>query len=422
MTRSDALAPCLPARRTASVLRRFRPVAWSPLALALAAVACGSSSAPATDAGAASDAAKDAPADGRKSRDAAADGAVTDAAAKDAGADSTTGKEGGGATGDAGVATGDTGVSGGGKDASGDSPVVATGDAGGAQGSKDSGKACTPRNSTPYAGDAAVTTAAGNTCATATPIPINLASAHIDLFATTVGATHDVTAPCAGSDGGAGAPDVFYQLQFTRPAFVYADTFGASWATVLYLLKSDCTAMSSPTMAGGSVCSDGACGVSQAQIVAYLTPGVYFLGLTGRGSAQGAATIHFEYALAGSGTPSPLPQGNTVQIGTTSGPSDITNISSACLAGGPENAYWWTSCPCDTGGALAASTCGGASFETTLAVEIPQSFAYSCSIDACDSQTTINATVPAGPGLRVLVVDGETPGAGGPYTLTVDRP
>ena len=78
--------------------------------------------------------------------------------------------------------------------------------------------------------------------------------------------------------------------------------------------------------------------------------------------------------------------------------------------------------PRGSGGNLAASTCGGATWETVLELEIPQSNPYACSLDACDLQTTINASIPAGAGLRVLSVDGEGGGDEGSYTLTAARP
>jgi hypothetical protein len=255
-------------------------------------------------------------------------------------------------------------------------------------------------------------------CTSPTMIPITGNAAHVDIPATTLGATHDVDAPCV-SDHGA---DVFYEFGVSKRVFVYADTFGASWNTVLYLLASDCTAMSTSTTAGDAVCNDDGCGQAGSQIAAVLEPGDYILGLTGRGHEQGTATIHFEFALAGGGAVAPLPQGNTVQPGTTSGESNITDLSSSCIAAGPDSSYWWTGCPSDPGGSLTASTCGGASFETVLELEIPASAPYQCSLDACDLQTTLSATIPAGAGLRVLSVDGEGGSDQGSYTLTADRP
>jgi hypothetical protein len=286
----------------------------------------------------------------------------------------------------------------------------------------ESGPTCSSTPPTGYFGDASVTAPGGATCASATGVAIDSYAAHIDLLANTAGGSHDVDAPCAGGDAGAGGAEVFYAFGIDHRTFVYADTFGASWDTVLFLLDATCTPITSSTMQGDALCNDDACGSKQSQVVAVLEPGNYVLGLAGQGAAQGAATIHFEYALAGSGTLSALPQGTSTQSGTTSGTSDITDINSSCLAAGPENSYWWATCPSAPCGSLVASTCGGATWETDLEVEIPQSVPYSCSRDSCSLQTTVHATIPAGPGLRVLVVDGETATDKGAYTMQVQRP
>lgn len=255
-------------------------------------------------------------------------------------------------------------------------------------------------------------------CANATVIPLG-ATPSIDIAATTLGANHELDPPCLS---GAGA-DVFYEFDVSKSVFVYADTFGASWSTVLYLLTNDCTPLAAPTTTGDAVCNGAACGTSQSQIVALLAAGRYRLGLTGAAGAAGAATIHFQWALAGSGSAAPLPAGATVQTGTTVGGSgNMQGISAQCLAAGPENAYWWTSCPNDPGGAFSASTCGGATWETVLALQLPATTPYTCSLDSCSLQSAISSTIPAGAGLRVLAVDGEGGTDKGAYSMMVSRP
>jgi len=253
----------------------------------------------------------------------------------------------------------------------------------------------------------------------ATMIPLSNSTPHEDIAATTVGATHDVDAPCV-SDMGA---EVFYEFSVSKRIIVYADTFGATWNTVLFLLSNDCTPESGSTTPGDAVCNDDACGTQQSQIVAVLNPGYYRLGLGGRGADQGAATIHFEWALAGSGTLNPLPQGSTVQSGTTIGTGgEIEGLSPDCIAAGPENSYWWANCPNDPGGMLTGSTCGGATWETVVEVQIPESVPYACNLDACGLQSTLSAAVPAGAGLRVLSMDGQDGTDNGSYMMTVNRP
>jgi len=242
----------------------------------------------------------------------------------------------------------------------------------------------------------------------------------INIAASTLNAQHDIDPPCASGAG----PDVFYEFDVSKRVFVYADTFGASWNTVLYLLSEDCKPLTTTTTAGDSLCDGTACGTSQSQIVALLEAGHYKLGLSGRGGAAGSATIHFQFTLAGSGTAAQLPAGSNMISGTTSGASgNMQAISPTCLAAGPENAYWWTSCPNDAGGAFTASTCdGGAAFESVLALELPASAPYTCELDSCGLQSSISSTIPAGAGLRVLAVDGQGGSDKGAYTVKVSRP
>jgi hypothetical protein len=259
---------------------------------------------------------------------------------------------------------------------------------------------------------------ANDRCADATVIPLG-ATPSIDIKATTLGAQHDVDAPCE-SGGGA---DVFYQFDVSKRVFVYADTFGASWDTVLYLLSNECAPLAAPTTTGDAVCNGGACGTSQSRIVALLDAGRYRLGLSGRGAAAGAATIHFQWAPAGSGSAAQLPAGSSSQIGATTGASgSIQGLSPQCLAAGPENSYWWSSCPSDPGGSLSASTCGAATWETVLELQLPASAPYTCSLDSCNLQASLSSSIPPGAGLRVLSVDGQGGTDKGAYTLTVSRP
>jgi len=312
---------------------------------------------------------------------------------------------------DATVATGGTDAGanpmtdgGGQKSDAGTSPT----DAGG--GSSDSG-------TTKDAGSGPLT--ASDHCQLAPSIPITAANSRLSLDADTTSAAADVGAPCSADSGA----DVFYQFSISKRAFIYADTFGASWNTVLYLLDDSCGPMSSATTDGDAVCNETSCGGSQSQVVALLPPGNYRLGLGGSGGATGKATIHFEIALAGSGTATSLPKGSSQQTGTTVGVSgNVNNQSLSCIAAGPEDAYWWTTCPSDASGSLTASTCGGASWETLLETEIPGVIPYKCALDTCGMQTEITTPVPAGAGLRVLLVDGQAGTSAGAYTMQVNRP
>lgn len=271
------------------------------------------------------------------------------------------------------------------------------------------------------AGGAPVLTNPGNDhCASAPLIPLSAQNRRFDLKATTGGATHDIDTPCGADQG----PDIFYKFAVSKRVFVYADTFGATWNTVLFLLNDACEPISAPTMTGDAVCSDDACGTEQSRLVVRLEPGTYRLGLGGRGGAKGDATIHFEWALAGAGPTQQLPQGNSVQTGTTmAGGGNIDGLSTDCLAAGAENSYWWARCPSDPGGTLTASTCnGGTTWESVIEVQIPKSINYQCNLDGCGLQSSLTANVPPGAGLGVLSLDGQGGTDHGAYSMTVSRP
>jgi hypothetical protein len=267
--------------------------------------------------------------------------------------------------------------------------------------------------------DGAIIVPSNDHCTSPKTIALSAATPHFDIRASTFGATHDVDAPCQADSG----PDVFYELVFSRRVFLYADTFGAKFDTVLFLTSKDCVPIAAAATAGTAVCNDDACGTSQSRLVALLEPGYYRLGLGGRGAAEGAATIHVEWTLAGNGAVKELPKGDSVQTGTTKGSGNIDGKSSTCLAAAAEDSFFWASCPDDAGGSLTASTCGGgATWETVLETEIPQSAPYTCSLDACGLQSSLTQAIPAGAGLRVLSIDGDSGGDLGAYSMTVSRP
>jgi hypothetical protein len=271
-------------------------------------------------------------------------------------------------------------------------------------------------------GDAAapIVVAAGNdSCADATALPINAANPRMDLKANTKGAKHDVDVACDPDKGG----DVFYKFSISKRVIVYADTFGASFKTALFILNDQCAPLTTTPVAGEVRCSATACGSEQSQMVAVLDPGTYRIGMAGRGGATGEATIHFEWALAGSGKIATLPQGSSVQTGTTtSNGGNIDGMSPDCLAAAAEDSYFWARCPADQGGMLNASTCGGTTWESIAEVQIPGLVPYSCNIDGCGLQSNLNVKVPKGAGLGVLSIDGQSGTDFGAYTLTVNRP
>ena len=251
--------------------------------------------------------------------------------------------------------------------------------------------------------------AANDRCANATTISI--ASAHSEISANAGSAHADLAAPC----GTAGTPDVFFKFTLTRRELVYADTFGATGNTTLYFASSCVAARTASTTPGDAVCSTGACGTGQSQVVALLGPGIHYLVLAG----QGAATIHFQHAEVGNGTVTHLAAGSSTSTGTTSSDAGLLY---ACEAGGAEDAYWWHSCPSSAGGAFLASTCDGTDFDSMMSLQMPGADQVLCDDDSCSVQSSIGTTIPAGAGLYVVAVDGFSTAKHGNYTLSVTRP
>lgn len=256
--------------------------------------------------------------------------------------------------------------------------------------------------------DANLTPATNDTCAQAQAIDVTQTMS-LTIPATTVGAKADLAASC----GTSGQPDVFFKFTLTRRELVYADTFGAGHNTLYFASACD-KVITKQTTAGDQLCSSDACGTTQAQVAALLDPGTYYLVLAG----DGATTIHFQHAQVGSGSVNPLPKGSSTLTGTTSGLGNLQQ----CDAAGPENAYWWTTCAGDTGGAFTGSTCGATAFDTIVSLQLPGTNAVMCDDDTCSFQSTVNAQIPAGAGLYVLAVDGFSQAKHGAYTLTSNRP
>jgi hypothetical protein len=219
---------------------------------------------------------------------------------------------------------------------------------------------------------------------------------------------------------------VFYRFTLTGTEIVYADTSGTTWDTSLFLQNSAGTNLSATGLpAYGEVCNDdnGLSGCSagfprQSQILAGLTAGTYYLVLSGCGA--GASTIHFQHLPAGNGTLAALgPGAGLVVSGTTSGTG---SLSGSCCSTGPENTYYWYTCPAFGGGAFSASTCSRASWDTELEQRsAARATVAVCNDDFCASQSQVSSTLPAGAGLHTLYLDGCL-GASGFYQILYTRP
>jgi hypothetical protein len=256
-----------------------------------------------------------------------------------------------------------------------------------------------------------VSPVSGGTCAS--PIPIPFDSMRANILTTNVGAVHQVDIPCAQNGG-----DVVFSITVTSPQVVYADTFGASWNTILFFSDS-CPpkANTAVSTSGLSLCNDDACGSSQSQATALLTLGRFYLILSGANGESGDATIHLDRSVTGYGSLLPFPAGTGTLKGTTSGDSG----TSMCEADGPEDTYWWTTCPDFAGGAFSAATCPGTLFKGVLVEQVPRAGTSACD-GSDDSCATVAVPVPAGAGLQTLSIFGNIPSAFGAYTLTYTRP
>jgi len=237
----------------------------------------------------------------------------------------------------------------------------------------------------------------------------------------------------SGSCGCTTGNDIFYN--FTIPAgapqIVYADTFGSNWDTSLFVQSrtgTNVTATGLPT--NGLACDDdtnlAGCGVAggrQSQILLQLNPGDYRLVISGCGTG-GTTNLRFQHVVVGNGATAFLAAGNSTPGGTTSGTGRVAQV---CGSGatGPENTYYWHTCPNFVMGNLTASTCGRATWDTVLGQRSPGRAAGDiCNDDVggtCGFRSSVTAAIPAGPGVHVLYVDGFSGGAGA-FTMAVTRP
>jgi hypothetical protein len=255
--------------------------------------------------------------------------------------------------------------------------------------------------------------ALNGTCDTPYLIPTDVT--HTDVIVSNAGRPHSFDLPCAVTSG-----VVVLSFILTQPELVYADTFGASWNTVVaFADQCDGTWQTLPAV-GTSACSDDACGSAQSQAVALLDYGLHYLFVAGVRGESGQVTVHFQHAQVGSGPLAVLGAGAGSLHGTTQGRGAV----SLCQSSAPENSYWWSTCPAYPGGSMAASTCTGTTFDTVLSLQVPSTGALTCADDdpACGVQSKLGATLSAGAGLYVLTVDGTTGRDLGSYTLTYNRP
>jgi hypothetical protein len=267
-----------------------------------------------------------------------------------------------------------------------------------------------------------------DTCANAEVI--NLAAGpRVTLQASNRYARRELGAPCQANTSG----DVWFRFTLTQRELVYADTFSATWDTVLFFASGCNAPLTGSTTAGDAVCNDDASGTcanegTRSQVVALLEPGTYFLVLAGYSTNVGEAAINLEHLPVGNGPLQRFPVGAVTApqpvTGATSGTGQIAGV---CGGAGPEVSYWWRSCSADLGGRYFFHTCTTATnFDTVLYLRGGNTAGDSCNDDDaafCSTATTrsrILGSVPAGAGLHVLTLDGYN-GAGS-YELRVAYP
>jgi len=199
---------------------------------------------------------------------------------------------------------------------------------------------------------------------------------------------------------------------------VYADTFGSSWDTVL-ALSEKCPIRVADPKENQVTCSDDACDTVQSQVYAVMPYGRHYLVVSGVNGESGPVTIHFQHAQVGGGKVAALESGS----GTVTGTTKDRGRMAMCEAPGPEDSYFWATCPEYEGGTLTASTCGGASFDTVLTMQVPRKNIEACANgDACSLQEETSLEIPPGAGIGVLTMDGDVPLAAGDYTMTYSLP
>lgn len=254
-------------------------------------------------------------------------------------------------------------------------------------------------------------------------IAINMAVPQSTFTVNTTAASNDVTGPCSCTSGN----DVFYSFTIAagQSELIYADTIGSSFDTSLFVQTSAGVNITATNLAGqGAACNDdgglSGCATSlQSQIMLRLDAGTYRLVLSGCGS--GMANLRFQHIPIGNGSLSFLPMGSTpIAMASTSGTGRIT---SSCGSAGPENTYYWYTCPSFTAAMFSASTCGRASWDTSLAQSSPaRATPVVCNDDSCGTQSQLTSTIPAGPGIHALYIDGYSSTSSGSYTIAVTRP
>ncbi len=291
-----------------------------------------------------------------------------------------------------------------------------------------------------------------DTCQTATPIDLARGSA-IDLPFTVVNGDHttNVSTNCVASTGA----DVFFSFTLTQTELVHADTFGAGFDTVLFIARDGrprggaCDNYILGGRPGEVWCNDDAVNTSrddvytprctsggaQSMIVGRFNPGTYFLGVAGYASNVGSGTIHFQHLpITTNGAVEYVP--NVVsgsQYSFSRRPFVTPGTVNTTCGGtgiGPEDTFWWRSCPEVTAGTrLRAHSCYTPTpIDTIIDVRNGSGAAGLCNDDAgsgCSGNSAsarVDLTLPGGAGIHTLTLDTyREPAAGSLYYLVINE-
>ena len=254
-----------------------------------------------------------------------------------------------------------------------------------------------------------------NSCSAPVSIPWDGTSQHTQITVDTTNETQDFQLSC-----GAGGRDLVLMFRLSAAKnLVYADTFGATWNTILQFAD-ECPPVASTTpQAGLSPCNDDACGSTQSQAMAILPSGFHYLIISGANNEAGPVTIHLQRADISENGFKDLPTGTNIITGSNTGAGSTV----LCQGAGPESFYGWISCPDYLGGELTASTCNRAAFDVVMSLQVPRADIATCANgDACGMQESISGKIPPGAGINLLGVDGDTPRDFGNFTMSYTRP
>jgi len=235
---------------------------------------------------------------------------------------------------------------------------------------------------------------------------------------TTINANNDGSANCGAA---ATSPDVWYRYTATATTTITVTMCnpGTAYDTVVSVHSSVCPG----TTANQIVCNDDSCGLSSLVTFSAVTGTQYLIRVSGFSNASGA----FEMSVGpGGGVQPPANDacasataiGNGSFIGTTNG--STSDGASACGPVGGGDVYYLYTAP--TTGAVTASTCTAASFDTTVSVHsaCPATTAnqIACNDNFCSnrSQTTFTAMAGSQYVIRVTGV------SSGTFTLTLGDP